>query len=218
MAKTTAPLLSFGGSGQIGKTQVYSKWRGISYARRYVKPAYTNSDTQATTRGVFSWLNAVWKTVDPAVQAPWTLFAKGRPFTNRNSFISKNLPGLRGTSLVPATDLSGGIMSPGANAGFAAASIAIDVATPGHLKVTITPPSLPAGWDVVAVHVVAFKQQNAQTDQFYTSYYDTAVAGPWQVNLTVPAATYQAFGWVEFTKPDGSTAYSPSLTDDGIVT
>src|SRR6185295_19057169 len=62
MAKLTAPLLSFEGSGQIARTQVYSTWKGIPYARRYTIPANPRSTSQVQTRSVFSWLNFIWRT------------------------------------------------------------------------------------------------------------------------------------------------------------
>ncbi|HVT25266.1 MAG TPA: hypothetical protein VHD95_11615 [Rhizomicrobium sp.] len=218
MAKTTAPLLSFEGSGQIGKTQVYSKWRGVSYARRYVTPANPNSDSQKATRGVFRWLSGTWKLLDPNVQATFTAFAKGQPFTNRNAYVSKNLSGLRGTDAVPATTLAAGVMSPGANGGLAAASIATADHGDHTLDITINPPEVPDGWTVVKVHAVAFVQANANTSAVYTSYYGNANADPWTVNLAgAGAATYACFGFVEYTKPDGSTAYSPSLYAQQVV-
>jgi len=218
MAKTTAPLLSFEGSGQIGKTQVYSKWRGISYARRYTIPSNPNSESQQATRGVFRWLAGVWKQLDPSVQAVFTAFAKGRPFTNRNAFVSKNLSGLRGTDAVPATTLAAAILSPGANAGLAAASIATADSGGHGLSVTITPPDVPDDWTVVKVHAVVFVQQNANTSENYASYYGNEDADPYTVEFAaIGAATYACFGFVEYTKPDGSTAYSPSLYHQQIV-
>lgn len=218
MAKTTAPLLSFEAAGQIGKTQVYGKWRGIPYARRYTIPANPNTESQQATRGCFGWCNGVWKQLSPNVQAVFTLFSKGRPFTNRNAFISKNLSGLRGTDAVPATTLAAAILSPGANAGLAALSISTEDEGDHTLNITINPPEVPDGWTVVKVHVVAFVQANANTSTTYISYYGSAAADPWLVNLEGEgAATYACFGFVEYTKPDGSTAYSPSLYASQIV-
>lgn len=218
MAKTTAPLLSFEGSGQIGKTQVYSKWRGISYARRYTIPANPNSDSQKATRGVFKWLAGVWKQLDPAVQATFLAFSKGRPFTDRNAFVSKNLSGLRGTDSVPATTLALGVMSPGSNAGLAVGSISSADAGTHELTVTVTPPAVPDGWTVVKVHAVVFVQQNANTSTTYESHYGNADADPWLISFpAIGAATYAIFGFVEYTKPDGSTAYSPSVYHQQVV-
>ncbi len=212
MARLTGPLLSIGSRGQIGKTMVTSKWRGIPYMRQYAHPSNPKTNSQTATRSVFSWLNATWKLLDPAVQAPWTLFAKGKPLVDRNAYISKNLAALRGTDLVPATTLAGGVMSPGANAGLASGAFSLASSGAGILTGTLVAPTLPTGWLITAAHMVAFKQQNANTDVDYTSYYATDVSTPYNPALAaLPTATYAAFAWFEYTKPDGSTAYSPSL-------
>lgn len=218
MAKTTAPLLSFEAGGQIGKTQVYGKWRGIAYARRYTIPANPNSESQQATRGVFSWLNGTWKQLNPSVQATFTLFSKGRPFTNRNAYISKNLSGLRGTDADPADDLSAMIVSPGANAGLAAASLVTADGTGHVLHVTVNPPDVPTGWTIVKVHAIAFLQQDANASHTYASVYGNVTADPWLVDLDMGAAgTYACFGFVEYTKPDGTTAFSPSLYHEQVL-
>ena len=96
MAKVTAPLLSFGGLGQIGKSVVFSVWRGVAYARQYTIPSNPNTTEQQTTRTVFATLQAVWLRLGPFAQAVWTASANGRPFTNRNRHTQVNLPLLRG--------------------------------------------------------------------------------------------------------------------------
>lgn len=212
MAKTTAPLLGFGASGAIGKTQVYAKWRGVAYARRYVVPSNPNSLSQQATRGVFKWLAATFKLLDPAVQAVFFLGAKGRPLTDRNLYTSANLSALRGTDMSPATDLSGGVMSPGVNGGLVAAAVAVTDAT-GHIaSVAMTAPALPAGWTITAAQAVAFKQQDANTDVFYTSYFAADTSSPYSPQISTGAAgTYAVFAWFKFAKPDGSVAYGPSV-------
>jgi len=212
MAKTTAPLLSFGGSGQIGKTQVYSSWRGVKYARRYVIPANPQSSEQTSTRSVFSWLNGVWKQLNPSVQAAWTLFAKGRPFTDRNSWISQNLADLRGTLAVPVTVITSIIASPGANAGLAAAGVSSASGGAGALAVTLTAPTLPTGWAIVKAHCVAFIQQDAHVSLNYNSFYQSDATSPYVPTFSgLATGTYVYSAFFEYTKPDGSTAYSPSL-------
>lgn len=218
MAKTTAPLLSFGGSGQIGKTQVYASWRGVKYARRYVVPSNPNSTSQQATRGVFKWLTQVWKLLDPAAQTPWFVFAKGKPLTDRNAWIKSNLFDLRGTDLAPVTVITSLMASPGANGGLALASAVSADLTGHHLGVTVTPPTLPSGWAYVASHGIAMKQQNANTDAFYTSVYDTDAANPGALDFNMGAAgTYVFSAWAEYTKPDGSTAYSPSISGAQVI-
>lgn len=218
MAKTTAPLLSFSGSGQIAKTQVYSSWRGIAYARRYTVPANPRTEQQTETRSTFSFLNAVWKQLAPAAQAPWTLFTKGRPLTNRNALIQQNLRALRGTTADPVTTLAGIITSPGANAGLAADGIATTDTGTHELTVQLTAPALPAGWAITAAHYVAFVQQDAKAPTNTTPFYATNAVAPYLVTIPgIGAATYEATGFFQYTKPDGSTAYSPSLSHAQVV-
>jgi hypothetical protein len=213
MAKTTAPLLSFGGNGQIGKTQVYASWRGVKYARRYVVPANPNSTSQQRTRGVFNWIAQAWKLMDPAVQAVWTLGAKGRPFTDRNMFTSSNLSGLRGTDSVPATTLATLIASPGVNGGLVDGGHVGSDAGTHHLTVTLTAPTLPTGWTIAAAHAICWKQQDAHTGTDFQSYYATDVSAPYAPSIACPAAgTFEWCAFFQFLKPDGSTAYGPSTT------
>jgi hypothetical protein len=211
MAKTTAPLLSFGAGGQIGKTQVYASWRGVPYARRYVIPANPNTLSQQATRGVFSWLNGTWKLMAAPVQAVWTAFAKGKPLTDRNAWIKSNLADLRGTDTTPVTTISALIASPGVNGGYAAAGMVLTDGTGHVIDVALTAPSIPAGWSITAQHAIAFKQQDANTDQFYSSYYGTDVSSPYAATISTGAAgTYVVASFFEFKKPDNSVAYGPS--------
>jgi hypothetical protein len=51
MAKLNAPLLSFGASGQIGKSLVFFPWKGLNVARQYVVPTNPNTVPQQDQRG-----------------------------------------------------------------------------------------------------------------------------------------------------------------------
>lgn len=218
MSKVTAPLLGFGAAGQIGKTQVYSKWRGVPYARRYVVPANPNSTEQVKTRSAFNFINQVWKVLDVAVQAPWTAFAKGKPLTDRNAFIKSNLAALRGTIAVPVITLAGFVACPGVNAGLAAVSL-VTADGGGHLiTATLTAPALPTGWTIVAQHAIAILQQDAKTGTNYISHYATDAVTPFTASINVDVAgTFAVFSFFEYTKPDSTTAYSPSLYSEQIV-
>lgn len=212
MAKVTAPLLGFGASGQIGKTQVYGSWKGVPYARRHVIPANPQTDSQTKTRGAFAFLNAVYKLLAAEAKLPWLAAAKGRPLTDRNAFIKRNLSPLRGTDGDPAADLSGGAFSPGVNGGIPAAAIATADATGQIVTITLTAPALPAGWAITRAQCVAIKQQEADTATVYTTYYAEDVAAPYApAPHVLVAGTYACYGWFEFSKPDGSLAYGPSL-------
>jgi len=65
MAKTQAPLFGFGASGQLGEAIVFSRWKGIDLARKYVVPANPQSTLQTTQRGYMTSAVGEWHdTVD----------------------------------------------------------------------------------------------------------------------------------------------------------
>lgn len=51
MAKVKAPLFGFGASGKLGDALVFSTWKGLDVARRYVVPANPSTSAQQTQRG-----------------------------------------------------------------------------------------------------------------------------------------------------------------------
>lgn len=213
MAKTRAPLLAFGASGQIGKTQVYATWRGVPYARQLVKPSNPRSSGQTETRSVFSYLNALWKLAPSLAQAPWTANAAGRPYTNRNKFISANLTDLR-----PATDLSTMIGSPGANGGLAPASVSATGGS-GTATMALTAPTLPTGWTITQAVAWLIPDGDPHSLVNVVSYAGFDNSTPFSVALsTIPAGDYVMLGWFEYAIPGSRTAYGPSLLDAVTVT
>ena len=77
MAKVTGPLFSLSASGQLAKTLVYMKWKGIQDVRKYVVPANPNSALQVIQRGYFHttidlWHSTVWNALD---KVAWNLLA-----------------------------------------------------------------------------------------------------------------------------------------------
>lgn len=212
MGKTTAPLLSFDARGQIAKTQVYSSWRGVPYVRRYVIPANPNSSGQQLTRSTFKFLSNIWKNASSILQAPWTLYSKGQPFYNRNAFIGQNTAALRSES-----NLTNMIFSPGAGGGVAPVSITA-TGTTDALTVTFTNPTAPTGWTIASTAATAIIQQAPDSPTSFLTVSNTATISPWTVSLTsLSAGTYEVGGWIQWEKPDGSTAYSPSINTTGTV-
>lgn len=213
MAKVTGPLLSLGASGQIGGSQVYAKWKGIPYVRQKVIPANPRSAGQTQTRSVFSFLSGYWKLANAQIIAPWNAFAKGQPKSGRNIFMGTNIKLLR-----EGTDLSALVASPGANGG-----VSVDAATAsggsGTITGAVTAPTLPTGWSVVAANMAAIKSADPHTSLVYQSLFATDVSSPYAPALTgVAAGTYDVQMWMEYTKADGSTAYSPSIQTTATVT
>lgn len=214
MPKTTAPLLSFGASGQIAKTMVYASWKGRQYARRHVVPANPQSTEQTKTRSVFSWLQATYKLAPSLVTDVWTAYAKGLVLTNRNAFSKLNISALRA-----ASDLSVFTMSPGALGGLPPAT---QVVTPGSgsLSVAVTAPTvLPQGWTIYSAITAIIRDQDPHTGVLYnisaledtTAPYTNAFSG-------LGAHAFRVFSWLKWTRPDGTFAYSPSIETTGTST
>lgn len=213
MAKTTAPLLSFGASGQIAQTQVYSKWKGRAYARRYTVPANPNTTEQQLTRSVFSWLQAVYKFATPDLTDAWEAYAKGLVMTARNAFTKLNLSQLR-----TAADLTTMLFSPGALGGLPGTAIVV-AGSAGHIAVTLTAPtSVPVGWTITSAILGVIRQQDPNTGALYQIATFEDVATPFTNSFVTAAGVYVGFGFFKWLRPDGRTAYSVSLSGVGTAT
>lgn len=214
MSKVVAPLLSFGASGQIAKTQVYSKWKGTAYARRYVEPSNPNTAGQQLTRNTFAWLNGVMRIMPAAVVEGWQAYADVQRYTARNGFIARNLSPLR-----DQTDLANFIMSPAVRSGTPATSMDI---TPGddQLTVVLTPPPLPTGWTIVSGIAAAILDQNPQSDNDYTIVANSDASDPYSILLDglADASDYIVGGWFKFLRSDGAYAYGEALMDSATTT
>jgi hypothetical protein len=216
MARVTAPLLSFGASGQIGKTQVYATWKGVPYVRRHVIPSNPNSSEQALTRNAFSWINSVWKVAPADFRSAWALFAKGQALTDRNAFLKFNLPILR-----PAVVVTDMVLSPGAKGGL----VGDITVTPGNDLITVTgtpPDPLPPGWIVTRLIAACIRQQNPQSGVLFDIVVGDDVTDPYSVVLAglASAQTYLAGGWFEYQKSALATdlAYGPAVSDLALTT
>ena len=205
MAKTTAPLLSFEGAGQIGKTMVHAKWKGVSYVRRYVVPANPNTTAQQTTRNAFKYLVGTYKFLDAAATAPWTAYAKGKKLTAWNAYQKINLPLIRG-----ASDNTSMLGSPGAYGGIAASSVSASDSGSQVCTVTMPAPTVPDGWTLTDTVAQLVPKVTVFTGDTFDSYTTRAGATSGTVDVTAVAGDFVVNGWFEMTKPDGTTAYGES--------
>ena len=213
MARVTAPLLSFGSSGQIGKSQVYSTWRGLAYARRHVIPANPQTSEQTKTRSVFSYLVALWKQGSTIMQAPWLANSVGQPYTDRNAFLKANITALR-----TGADLTAFVGSPGSAGGIGLDNVSAAGGV-GTIDVTVVVPALPTGWTQVAAAAVAIVQGDPHLLTDFTSVSNEDTTDPFAPAFAgLAAGTYVVSAWAKYTRPDGKTAYSPSKTTTVIVT
>ena len=209
MAVPTGPLLSFGASGSIAKTVVFSKWKGRPYVRRHVVPANPKTAAQLLTRNVFTWSSNVWKSSPTLLRSPWDRFATGQVLTGRNSFIGKNVNLMR-----PETDILLWLGSPGAKGGLAFTSINLTPTSQGF-DVTNVVPAIPTGWTFTRGVAAALESQNPQSGtEFLITAADDLVAGdPVQLTGLLALTAYTVAAWIEWAKPDGSVAYGVSIND-----
>jgi len=207
LAKVTAPLLSFGASGQVAKTQVYSSWRGRPYVRRHVTPAYSRTDSQDLTRNAFSFLQQVYKFAPAGLTAPWDSYIKGLVMTSRNAFTKFNLPVLR-----EETDLDNWVASPGSLGGIPPKS-AVSTDGSGQLSIAITAPdTIPTGWTIAKAVACCLKDQDPQSGTDYEVTAGEDATSTYAVVLTgLDAVLYQFRAWLVWNRPDGQLAYSPSI-------
>lgn len=208
MSKLTGPLFSLTARGTIASTLTYSAWRGVPYVRSRVIPANPQSTTQTEVRNIFAFLSETWKRAPALFQAPWSAFATGQPFTNRNEIIRRNIPALQGQA-----DLNAFVWSPGALGGPAPLSIATTPAA-DQITVDFTVPTAPTGWTLAAAIAAAMFDGDAESIPFRDITAEEDTSAPYSVVLTglTDVGIHQVGGWLRWTRPDGTTAYSTALS------
>jgi len=176
-----------------------------------VVPANPQTTGQLATRNVFSMLSEMYKYLGTLALAPWTAFARGKTFTNRNAFMGRNTAALRGDA-----DCNDFIGSPGANGGPAPTSfVAATGGASGEVTGTFVLPAAPAGWTAAFVIAVAFRDQDP-ADPFAGVIVEGSEVPPTLVVTLAglgSAQSCQVYGFVQWTKPDGTAAYSIAITD-----
>lgn len=213
MAKVRGPLLSMSADGQIGQSQVYARWRGVPYVRQYITPSNPNTMAQQSTRGVFTSLDDQWKHMGVLSRAPWEAATKGRPLVGRNLVIRSNLASLREQS-----DMANWTASPGALGGLPPTSFSAETgAAEGEIDVTLGASAAPVGWELASVVVQAIPDRDpaVRPAEFATEAEESDPSAGSEVSVTlsdlVAGEDYMVSGWTVWTRPDGQTAYGPSL-------
>jgi len=212
MSKLIAPLLSFGAGGGLAKTVVYSSWKGVPYARRYVIPANPRTTKQQVTRNVFKSLNQMWLLMPGIGKEPWIARAQGRPLTAVNAFIQSNVRGIDTTT--PPTDWADFIGSAGAKGGLPPASLGLTPAA-GQITAAIGTPAIPDDWTIAAAQGIAFLDGDPQVSFVGTVQAQEDATASYSLVFTglTAASDYVVSAWLKWNRPDGTFAYSTSITD-----
>lgn len=211
MAKPTAPLLSFDAGGQVAKTIVYSRWRGIPVTRKYVIPGNPRTTKQTEVRDIFRTLNNFWLHMPAVGLAPWNAYAVGKPLLGRNAFVGQNVRVLNDDP--PLNTMAAFIGSPGARGGLPPENVILAPAADA-IAATITPPTPPDGWSVNSAAGIAFPDQAPAGEFVGPIVGQSDAVAPYSLaftGLTLPAP-YVVSVWLVWNKPDGSLAYSISTT------
>lgn len=214
MPRLTGPLFSLGARNTLGGTITYSSWRGVNYARTRVTPSNPQTADQTEVRNIFRNLSLIWDYSGTGFRAPWTARATGQPFTNRNLLVKENVAVLQGQA-----NLTNFVFSPGAG-GAPPPTISSVTNGVGQLTVNMTAPTAPTGWTITrawAAAILSFDAGSAQTGILMGEASDAAAAyAPVITGLT--AALHRVGAWLEWLKPDGTTAYSTAATSVGTPT
>lgn len=214
MAKTTGPLLSFGATGQVGKTVVFGKWKGVGYVRTHVNPANPQTAEQSLTRNAFGFMQSVYKFAPVLMTDVWDKYVQGKPMTARNAFTKASLAVLR-----PAANLNGIVLSGGALGGPPPTAV---VGTPGAGQVSCAiavPATVPVGWSLVGAIAAAIRDQNPHSGVLFNVTAGEDLVAPYVVVLTgLGVGLQQIRAWLKWTRPDGTTAYSPEVSTTATTT
>ena len=215
MAKVTAPLLSLGARGTIGKAQTYSVWKGIPYVRQRVVPANPKSAGQVATRGTFSWCHDAYKLGGSQFQDPWKLYVKGQPMGPGNAFGQANIPVLRSQ-----TNLARLIFTKAAKGGVSLAAIAL-TAGAGQITANLTLPPMPSGWTLTGAVVMWIKDQSPAVETESPQIFSHALTTPFTSYVITGLTASQEY-WVGaypiMTNAAGETVYGASLKDHATPT
>jgi hypothetical protein len=95
MPRLTGPLFSLDASQTLGKTIVYSKWKGLNYARLRVVPNNPQSDYQTGIRETMAW-GVLYFTKGSYIAAAqktwWDTYAEGTNMSGFNRFMKFFVP------------------------------------------------------------------------------------------------------------------------------
>ena len=89
MARLNGPLFSLDARGKLGRALIYSIWKGLNYARKYLIPANPRTDGQMLIRGYFTTAVDAYQLEEQTTRNAWDAAIKklGRPMTGFNYYL-----------------------------------------------------------------------------------------------------------------------------------
>ena len=209
MARLTAPLLSLGAAGQLGKALVFASWKGIPYARQYVIPANPNSTDQQEVRGIFYSLSEMWKRMPQLARDPWIAAVRGLALTARNRHVQANLK-----TLIDETLMTNLVMSVATGQAIPPVS-ATFVPTAATITITPTPDTAPVGYTLTAAIAAAVEEGDASAKITPTTWAETELADGLVIAITpLAVGDYQCATWLKYTRDkDSKIFYSTALRE-----
>ena len=214
MAKITGPLLSLGASGQIGKTLVFAKWRGVGYVRQYVVPANPQTVAQQLTRNTFATIRSMFKIASTIARAPFDAFATGRPLLGVNQYLKSNILAMLGD-----VNMDNFVSSPGARGGLPPDSVIVTTGVgSGEIDIAVNEPSIPTDWTLTAAQAVGFPDQAPDVAFVGPMVEGEDVATPFSITLAGlgSGVACQGSAFLKWLKPNGDIAYSVSITGQAV--
>lgn len=105
MAKLHGPLFSLDARGKLGRALVYSIWKGLNYARKYVIPHNPKTEAQELIRGYFSTAVAAYQAEDESTWATWesVIRGKSKAMTGFNYYVGRYIKYLIDSEGTPPT-------------------------------------------------------------------------------------------------------------------
>lgn len=91
MVKLKGPLGSAEASGTLGRTAIFSSWKGRAYAKAHAIPSDPNSSLQISVRQMLGFLASQFKAFTAPNKATWEELAAQTNIPPYNAFLSTNL-------------------------------------------------------------------------------------------------------------------------------
>lgn len=190
---------------KIGDT-VFSKWKGVNYARSRVDPANPNTANQQEARDALRQLVLLWQNIAGVIRDSWDNFASGRNLSGYNAFVGVNAVAQRG-----GTDI---IMTKEFNETALTAFEAVTGSGAAEVDITFAATPIPAG---KKLHVIA-RLIDGGVETGIPEKFEIAAAQTSPQTLTMGAAA-QAYNFYAFQADDtllAATKCSVTLVDDAI--